>query len=147
MKIYPSCIIPVVCGIALSSCVRTTVSKSDPRFTSIFGKDIETKRPLRLYRLDYNLTGDADHHLITAGHYQLTETDSGEIGVLPAGHKVRFNEIHRVHSGDGVSESLRGTTVFHGVSYPVTYWLGFAHDTGPAGWQRIYRSFKMPKQE
>jgi len=102
---------------------------------------------MRLYSISFDLTGDASHHLITSGYFPLSETPGGAIGVVPAGHKVCFREVYREYSGDGVSESLRGTTVFSGISYPVTYWLGFAHDSGSEGWERIYKSFKMPDSQ
>ena len=79
----------------------TTETTNDPRFEGVFGHQIKTKRWLRLYKIDSNLTGDSEHHCVTAGHFPFTTTDSGEIGILPAGHLVQFNKLKLVHSIDG----------------------------------------------
>jgi hypothetical protein len=44
-------------SIMLVGCGMTIETKSDPRFKAILGRDVLTKRPLRLYRIDPNLTG------------------------------------------------------------------------------------------
>jgi hypothetical protein len=132
-------------GITFSSCGMVAHSTRDPRFNQIFGREIQAKRPLRLYRIDRDLTGDTDHHYITAGYYPFSETDSGEIGVLPTGHPVRFEKLRRDYSIDGGSERLLGTTMFRGTTYLVSYYLGLAGDDTIAGWKRIYLSFEIPK--
>lgn len=130
----------------LSGCKFTTHSMNDNRFSKVIGFEIVTKQQLRLYRIDPDLNYDSKYHLITEGYFPFTETDNGEIGVLPIGHRVRFEKLRSIHTPDGVSESLLGTTVFEGKVYPISYRLGFAGDNAGSGWKGIYRSFEIPAQ-
>ena len=123
----------------------TIETKSDPRFKAILGRDVLTKRPLRLYRIDPNLTGDNTHHCVIAGYYPFSETDSGQIGVIPKQHAVRFDKLRRTRALSAGSESLIGTVRFEGKTYPISYKLGLIGDDTNAGWRRIYLSFDMPK--
>lgn len=127
-----------------TSCGLKVEKTHEPRFNDVLGHTIHTKRPLRLYKIDMQLTGDRDHHYITAGYYPSSKTDSGEIGVLPKGHPVTFHKLRQVGVSGGTSERLLGNTTFHGTNYPVLYYLGFKGDDSAAGWSRIYRSFVVP---
>ena len=98
-----------------------------------------------MYRIDMQLTGDRDHHYLTEGEYPFSETDSGEIGVLPPGHPVIFKKLRQTTMSGGVGERLLGTTDFRGTTYPVSYYLGIAGNETTGGWKRIYLSFSIPK--
>lgn len=132
-------------SIMLVGCGMTTETKSDPRFKALLGRDVLTKRALRLYRIDSNLTGDDTHHCITAGYYPFSETDSGEVAIIPQSHRVQFDKLRRARSLSGGSEYLLGTLKFKGTTYPISYWLGLIGDDSNAGWKGIYRSFEMPE--
>lgn len=133
-------------SLMLSGC-GTTETQKDSRFKTILGREVMTKRPLRLYRIDPGLTGDNTHHCLTAGYYPFSETDSGEIGVIPANYAVRFDKVRRTRSISAGEEYLIGIVKFKGVTYPISYTLGLIGDDSNAGWRRIYLSFEVPKTD
>ena len=134
----------IICS-ALTSCGMTTETSSDSRFKSIIGREIQTKRQLRLYRNDPHQTGDNVHFCLTEAYYRFSETDSGEVAIIPQSHRVQFDKLRRTRSLSGGSEYLLGTLKFKGTTYPISYWLGLIGDDSNAGWKGIYRSFEMPE--
>jgi hypothetical protein len=131
----------------LTGCGMTTETRSDSRFKRILGHEILTKRPLRLYRINFNLTEDNTHHNITAGYYPFSETDSGEIAVIPKNHAVRFDKLRRTHSVSGGSEYLLGTLNYKGTTYPISYSVGLTGDSSNADLKSFYLSFEIPSEK
>jgi hypothetical protein len=111
---------------------------ADHRFNKIFGKEIKAKRPINLYQIDFNLSNIPNHHAITVGDFPVPV-----IGNLPAGHTVIFDKIARLRGYNGGDDSLLGTTVFKGKTYPVVYWLGFRNDETISGWTAMYKDFNI----
>lgn len=126
-------------ALLLCSCTIATVKTEDLRFKNVLGYTIHTKRSLNLYEIEPQLTGDAEHHLITAGSYPFKV-----LAVLPSGHLVSFTKLRKTPMSGGAAEYLLGTTEFRGKTYPVCYGLGFSGDESNAGWRMIYRSFTIP---
>ncbi|RBP40598.1 hypothetical protein DES53_108305 [Roseimicrobium gellanilyticum] len=127
----------------IASCV-TTETRRDERFTPIFGKPIETAKPLYLYALNKTRNGDPSRHGISVSKMIMDDEKSEILAILPVGHRVTFEKLRRTPQSGGVAERLVGFTVYKNVRYPVTYLLGFSG--AKIGWEDSIKAFKIPGQ-
>ena len=135
---YRSVLYVLLSVVALSACSMNTNITSDSRFINIIGIPIRTKTPLRLYAIDYQRSGNRDRCDFTETEYVGDEL----IGVVPAGHPVRFDKVFRRNEAGGSWERMEGEITFCGKIYPIAYDLG-PIGYGDACWHRVFKSFDI----
>jgi hypothetical protein len=128
ITLFVSCITLLV-----ASCATET--RRDKRFSPIFGKPIETAKPLYLYARSATRNGDPDLHCIGTSKMIITDEKSDILAILPVGHKITFEKLRRGPLAPAAS--LVGFTVYKNVRYPVDYYLG---------WGDFTYAFKIPGQ-
>ena len=133
MKIK-SVLINLLIVVGLSSCGMTTLSKKDSRFTSIFGKELHVKRPIFLYEISQDLTGDSSRYAISSAEYGPEKV----VGVLDVGHPVVFEAVRTSRNLDTHSQALVGYTEFKSKRYPITYYIGMGGDDWKIGFANFF---------
>ena len=120
----------------LVSCDVTTVSKFDLRFNPILGKEIHVKRPLYLYEISRDLTGDSSRFTISSAEYGPEKV----VAVLRPGHPVLFEGVRTSRGLGKYSQALVGFTEFESKCYPISYYIGMGGDDWKTGFDNNFIS-------
>jgi len=85
----------------------------------IIGYPVRLKRPLRLYEINYQLSGYKNRYLFGANIH-----DQPLVAIIPAGHIVCFDKIVERSGLNAAGEGLEGSIKFNGKIYPIYFSLG-----------------------
>jgi len=126
----------------LVGCSTKIDISSNARFKNLIGHSLNTRVPLKLYEIDYQLSGSKNR-------YELGGNVLGRplVGILPKGNSVLFERAVCRNGWSASTEHLEGAIKFRGETYPITYFLGLRGQDSYSFWKGLDYDFVIPERQ